>query len=83
LSKFLKISFAAPDPKARLQHRRKIMNPFFPFVKTRAVYFAEPRLSFNRRKHRLLQERGALYRLKTTRQLQSGKWAQFSQKLAK
>jgi hypothetical protein len=27
LSKFLKIVFAAPDPKARLQHRRKIMNP--------------------------------------------------------
>ena len=41
LFKFLKISFAAPAQQARLQHRRKIMNPFFNFVKRRVVYSAE------------------------------------------
>ena len=42
LSKFLKIIFAAPDPKARLQHRRKIMNPFLHFVKLNVHLTANP-----------------------------------------
>jgi hypothetical protein len=42
LSKFLKIIFAAPDPKARLQHRRKIMNPFLHFVKLNVHLTAKP-----------------------------------------
>jgi hypothetical protein len=42
LSKFLKIVFAAPDPKARLQHRRKIMNPFLHFVKLNVHLTAKP-----------------------------------------